>query len=242
MMTETLKEFFKKTSWFQPYKAFSYFYPPRIEHAVPIEDVARYDVHEYLAQMKFNGNCCLVFMNGIDLHVRDRHGKPFSPQNKPVHEKNGEFMRLYSETLGDNIPQGKWMVLVGEYMLKSKDDENGENWNNNFVIFDILAYDGMLLIKSTNAERQAFLSALYGDTPANGEKGEILYTTHVGGCYRAKSFPEGFAILYNKWVSVDMIEGIVIKNLYSGLEQGNSEKNGANSAFKFRKPTKNYQH
>lgn len=242
MITATLKEHFQKTSWFMPYRQFSYFHPTRIETSAPVDQIQAYDNGEWIAEPKFNGNSCMLFMNGSELHVYDRHGKQFSKQNVPAHEKDGTFQRLYSETIGDGLPNGKWMVLVGEYMLKSKLDENGDNWNNNYVIFDILAYDGHILNKSTFLERHNFLKALYGTEPAPGEKSEILYKTPVHGVWLVKAYTENFFSMYDKWSAVDMIEGLCLKQANAGLQPLVGEKNNSLSQIKFRKPTKNYKY
>jgi ATP-dependent DNA ligase len=242
MITATLKEYFKKTDWFMPYKKFSYFHPTRIETSAPAGNLYDMDNGQFFAQLKFNGNSCMVFTNGTELHVYDRHASKFTKQNVPQHEKDGSFSYLYSETVGEGLQPGKWMVLVGEYMLKSKVDETGENWNNNFVVFDILAYDGYLLYKSTFDERQLFLDALYGTNDALGAKSEVLYRTPVARVYRAKRFYEDFAAIYAKWSEIDMIEGLVLKQRDAGLQPLVGEKNNSLSQLKFRKPTKNYKY
>lgn len=42
-----------------------------------------------------------------------------------------------------------WLILNSEYIDKSKSDDNGNLFNNKFVIFDILAHNGQYLVGTT---------------------------------------------------------------------------------------------
>jgi ATP-dependent DNA ligase len=222
-----------------PYKKFYYIYPPRPEYAISPETMLEYDNYEYLAQPKLNGDSMLIFTNGIEVHIRNRHNKEFK-KNIPNTER---FLTLHRET--PNADTNKWMVLCGEFMAKSKLNEWSENFNNNFVIFDIIVYDSVQLIGKTFEERVTLLDQLYGvddkEILADGIRHyKFLYTTDIPTVYRVKSFRTCFKGLYEDLVKTDMYEGVVLKRANSKLENGRSEKNNTNSQLKIRKETKNY--
>lgn len=178
----------------------------------------------------------LIFTNGIEYIVKDRHNKDFKksiamlPKLKTLHRES---------TPGAN----KWMALVGEYMIKSKKNTLGKVWNEKFAIHDIIAFDGVQLVGKTNDERQALLDKLYGisETPLGDSYiDKFLYATDLEDIYRMKNFYGNFKELYDEMVKTDMYEGLVLKKKSGKLENGTSEKNNTNTQFKFRKETKNY--
>src|ERR1035437_2784061 len=129
------------------YDFFRYIYPPRADNSVPPEALASYDNGTYIAQPKLNGDCMVVFTNGIQTVVMDRHKKTFSKTIKML----PTLQKLHRETSTEKTGEqkNKWMILVGEHMAKSKKNAAGKTWNDKFVIFDIIAYDNMQLIGKT---------------------------------------------------------------------------------------------
>lgn len=248
-----------------PYNSFRYIYPPRPENALPADSLKRYDNGEYIAQPKFNGDCTVLFTNGIVAHVYNRHKEQFKKPLKiwdgtrpfVVDDGSGAkppiktgWTSLHRETL--NGVNNKWMILVGEYMAKSKNNERGERWNDKFVIFDIIAYDGMQLIGKTFRERIELLDKLYGKeesiiTETGVEKLNFMYATTTKNVFRVKSYFDCFRGLWDTLVKLTpgtagMYEGLVLKRADAKLENGASEKNNTTSQLKFRKSTKNYRH
>ena len=222
-----------------PYPNFRYIFPPRADNALPAESLKNYDNGTYLAQPKLNGDCMEVFTNGKETIVMDRHKKSF----KKTIKMQSQLEKLHRET--DIGQKNKWMVLVGEHMTKSKKNAEGKFWNDKFVIFDIIVFDGIQLIGKTFAERQALLDKLYGTeevalTKDGAYKDKFLYATEVEGVFRVKSFRDCFTAVWNDLIKIDMYEGLVLKRADAKLENGNTEKNNLNSQCKFRKPTKNY--
>jgi hypothetical protein len=221
-----------------PITRYKYIFPPRPKTALPSTALASYDRGEYIAQPKLNGDCVLIFMNGKETIVMDRH--------KSVYAKcRVDVSKLYRETLVDGRKTNKWMVLVGEYMVKSKRGEDGKTWNHKFVIHDIIAYDGAQLIGKTTLERVELLDALYGKddkelTPDGVTTYRFMHTTPEKDCYRVKSYMDCFEQLYEDLVTVDMYEGVVLKKAKAKLENGTSERNNSGSMCKVRKETKNY--
>ena len=68
---------------------------------------------------------------------------------------------------------GKWMVINGEYLNKSKQDENRLTFNHKFVIFDILVYNSEYLVGETFQDRINLLDELYGQ---NDSEKPYLYS------------------------------------------------------------------
>jgi hypothetical protein len=218
------------------YPKYRYIFPPRPEHSLPSSSLPSYDNGEYLAQPKLNGDCLLLFTNGIELIVKNRHNKNFKKSIKML----PQLSVLHKETVkGSN----KWMVLVGEYMVKSKKNVQGKIWNEKFCIQDIIVYDGVQLVGKTWGERQQLLDELYGisDKPLPGSYIDgFLYATDYPDIYRMKNFYGGFKALFDEMTKTDMYEGLVIKRIDAKLENGTGEMNNTNTQFKFRKETKNY--
>jgi hypothetical protein len=55
------------------YDKFSYLYPPRPIQTTKHTELNKYDNDTFLAQPKYNGTCCIVFMNEEELIVMNRH-------------------------------------------------------------------------------------------------------------------------------------------------------------------------
>lgn len=224
-----------------PYKNFRYIFPPRPENAVPSDSLQQYDNGTYIAQPKLNGDCMLIFTNGAQTIVMDRHKKEFLKTVKML----PTLSKLHRET--DTGEKNKWMVLVGEHLIKSKKNAEGKVWNEKYVIFDIIAFDGMQLIGKTFQERQDLLEKLYGKeeialTKDGAYTDKFLYATNIEDVFRVKSFRDCFTSIYNDLTKIDMYEGLVLKRADAKLENGSTQRNNTNSQMKFRKPEKNYAH
>ena len=107
------------------FDSFHYIYPPRPKNSVKDTEIDFWDNKTLLCQPKLNGSNCVAFMNGTDCYLYNRHGQLLT--NTSIDKQ--EILSIYS---GDG-----WMVLNGEYMNKSKQDENREVFNHKLVIFDI---------------------------------------------------------------------------------------------------------
>lgn len=209
------------------YNKFRYVYPPRPKNAISPEDLNYYDNGNFLCQCKLNGSNCVIFTNGVDYFVMNRHKQRLT-NFKITNEELSEIYR------GD----GEWMIINGEYMNKSKSDEKSKVFNHKLVIFDILAYNGEYLVGSTFSDRVELLDKLYGKQES--EK-DYLYsiTTNV---YRVKSYSNNFKNLFDTITTIDMIEGLVMKRSNAKLEAGLTESNNIKSQLKCRKPTLNYKY
>ena len=208
------------------YLNYRYIFPPRPKNAIPDTELNFWDNGSLIAQPKLNGSNCVIFTDGVKTIVMNRHNQ-----------------RLTNFNLSDNeikdIYRGNgWMILNGEYMNKSKSDENSQVFNHKFVIFDILAFDGEYLVGKTFEERIKLLDELYGQV--DSEKEYLFKITE--NVYRVKSYLTGFKQFFDKYTPIDMIEGLVMKRKNARLELGTSENNNIKSQLKCRKATKNYKY
>lgn len=208
------------------FESFTYIYPPRPKNAVDPKEIPNWDDGIMLGQPKLNGSNCLIFMNGRDVYVYNRHNQRLT--NFDLSKEN--ILKIYSGS--------GWMVLNGEYLNKSKKDEGGDTFNHKLVIFDILVHNSNYLIGQTFQERVNLLDSLYGKIES--EK-SYLYSVSEN-IYRVKTYYSDFKKLFDEFVKIDMIEGLVLKRKGAKLEVGNREDNNSRSQVKFRKPTKNYKY
>jgi ATP-dependent DNA ligase len=175
-----------------------------------------------MKQPKLNGSNCMIYTDGIQVIVMNRHG-----------ERMSRFEIDTKEILDLHIGvKGKWLVLNGEYMNKNKSDENGK-WNHKLVLFDILVFNSKHLVGHTFKQRYDLLSELYG----NVEYSDYLYNIS-DNVYLVKTFET--CDVFKELIKIDMYEGLVIKRASSKLELGISRDNNSKSQVKVRKPTKNY--
>lgn len=208
------------------YSTYRYIYPPRPKNAIPYDELDFWDNNTLVGQPKLNGSNVTIYTNGSKIIVMNRHNQRFS--NFKISES--EILSLYR---GEG-----WLVINGEYMNKSKNDEYDKLFNHKFVIFDILAYNGDYLVGNTFDDRISLLDELYGK---NDSDQKYLYgiTENV---YRVRSYYTNFKSLFDEITKIDMIEGIVMKRINAKLELGVSESNNVKSQLKIRKSTKSYKY
>lgn len=210
------------------YDSYRYIFPPRAEYPVHPDTLSTDRYKGYGAQPKLNGDCTLIFTNGTETIVMDRNNKPF----KKVIPMLNTLKSIHTGT--------KWMVLVGEHMIKSKKNIQGEIWNNKFVIFDIIVHDNIHLLGQTFEQRIELLDKLFGTMRVINDP--FLYATPISDVFRVRTFYDykEFTSLFKELIKTDMYEGIVLKKLNSPLQNGTSSTNNHLSQVKTRKPTKNY--
>ena len=206
------------------YNSYQYLYPPRPEQAIPAVALDRFDKGKYIGDPKLNGDCCVIFTNGKELHVMNRHNK----QSSKFKLDKSEIFKLH-RGIG-------WMVLVGEYMDKSKKDETGKTWNHKLVLFDILVLNGNYLLGATFQERKSILNKLYGKPVAD----KPLLHRISENVWKTIPIEKDFKDVYFDLTKHDMYEGLVLKLKNGRLERGDREANNTKTQCKARKETKNY--
>ena len=208
------------------YLKYRYIFPPRPKNVVPNSELFSWDNGSMISQPKLNGSNATFYTNGVEVFTMNRHGDRLTR----VEIKSEEILSLYKGS-------GGWSAFNGEYMNKSKYDENKKVFNHKFVIFDILINDGDYLIGKTVEQRIQLLDEMFGQNEC--EK-DYLYSVS-DNIYRVKSYENNFNMIYDKFVEVDMLEGLVLKRKNARLETSGSELNNTKMAIKCRKPTLNYK-
>lgn len=210
------------------YKSYNYIYPPRPSNAIPPSSIKEWDNGTMVLQPKLNGSNCLVFTDGKQLFVMNRH-----------HQRLTNFRISKEEILSLYKPEFTgWLVLNGEYLNKSKTDETGTVFNNKFIIFDILVYNSEYLVGKKFQERIDLLDELYS---CNDSEKWYLWSISES-VFRVKSFHNNFETTFsNLTKNNNLVEGIVMKRKNARLELGTTENNNSRSQIKSRVPTKNYK-
>lgn len=207
------------------YDNFYYIYPPRPKNAIDPKHLKTWDDNSMICQIKTNGSNAVIFLDGKDCYIYNRHGARLT--NVEINRE--EILSLYSGT--------GWMVINGEYLNKSKKDENNQTFNHKLIIFDILVYNSQYLVGKTFGERIELLDELFGTK--DSEK-EYLFGISQN-VYRVKSYQKDFKQIFDKFTPIDVVEGVVLKRKNARLELGSTELNNSKSQLKSRKPTKNYK-
>ncbi len=209
------------------YKPSKYIFPPRPENCFPRTGMDTFDNGVYMAQPKFNGKCTEVYYGEDIWKIYNRH-RDLTEFKITKDEMGG----LIGHLPGTHL-------IVGEYMNTSKKNELGKVFNNKFMIFDILVISNDHLIGATFQERMDLLVELFRNKISEENDYSFKLTDNI---FLTKTFYKGFGELWDKFVTIDMLEGLVLKRKDAGLEPGVTEKNNTKSQLKCRKPTKNYTH
>lgn len=215
-----------------PYLNFNYIYPPRPEFKIPPKDLDNFDNGEYIVQPKYNGTCCIVFTNGQETYVYNRHKALISTYSKDI-----DFKEL--------AKSNNWYVYTGEYLNKGKLGENGTKEKDKFVIWDILVWADQYLVGETLLSRINLLEQTFpcqrSKVDSEGlEMYDHLCLTNLNGIYKAPTYLDRFSKLFEDICKTDLYEGLVIKKIDSKLTFGFQELNNHDWQIKCRKPTKVY--
>lgn len=204
-----------------------FLYPPRIEYKLQPISLDKFDNNQYIAQPKLNGSNTSVSISKTTVVAKERHNRFFARPPK------FNFEKLY---------RGRgYMCLAGEYLNKGKKDENDMRLEG-FCIWDILAFNGKILIGSTIEERNELLDSLYPLTGAKSiKKINYLYKTEIPDIYRVANYTKNFKSIYDTITKIDVVEGLVLKRKTGKLEMMTREQNNIGWSVKVRKPTLNYK-
>ena len=212
------------------FDSFKYIYPPRPQFKIHPVDLDKYE-GDYFAQVKYNGTACVVFTNGTELHLYNRHKLPLANASRDI-----KFKQL--------SPDNKWYVYCGEYLNKGQKGEKGDIERDKFVIWDCLVYAGEYLIGKTFEERITMVDVRYPCKQLVTDKGLEIYdylcATFIEGIYKSPVYSAGFDFLYDDLVKTPLYEGLVLKKKDAKLTYGFQEKNNSEWQVKCRKPNKLY--
>lgn len=210
------------------YNEFSYLFPPRPEHKVARGLLSHYERLGWHAQVKKNGTCTVIFAKGDQVIFKTRHAEE---------QKDGDDHKMWTPKQAHiDFFRGsdKWNVYVAE-LLHSKTP----HIKDDLYIFDQIVQDGVQLVGTTFAERQALLRARFAgeieEHKADARRDQLRIHKHV--CL-AKNFKSGFDKLFDTLKPED--EGLVMKKPDAKLEACFKVTSNAAWQVKSRVPHKNY--
>jgi hypothetical protein len=201
------------------YKDYSYLWPPRPSNAIPEPLLGFYEKRGFVAQVKKNGTCTVIFAKGNQVIYKTRH-KDDHKMWSPTPEHNRFFQGSQN-----------WEVYVAE-LLHSKTP----HIKNQLYIFDKIVHNGVHLVGTTFEDRQDILHGQFHDGVDEGFQTRVHDNVGIANCYRG-DFAKLFAEIETHGVED---EGLVLKNPKATLRA--CMKQGANDAWqvKCRRPHKNY--
>lgn len=203
------------------YTDYSYLWPPRPETKLPQSMLGFYQKRGYWAQVKKNGTCTVIFARGLEVLFKTRH----------LDIDNGDhrmWTPLPEHTRFFQSASPEWNVYVAE-LIHSKTP----HIKNELYIFDQIVENGVHLVGSTFAERQAMLHKRWKPTSETYDQYRIAPYISV-----AKSFDHGFNEAFTHLNPED--EGLVLKDPNAELRACFKQDSNNKWQAKCRVPTKNY--
>ena len=220
------KKLFAHPERFMKYEG-QFLYPPRVEHKIQPASLDKLDNGQYLGELKYNGSSTSVTTSENKVVIKERHGTPFAIPPK------FDFQSMHRGT--------GYMCFAGEFMNKSKKGPDGKPFRG-FIIWDMMAFEGEILIGSTVEERKVLIDYLYPTTGAiTAGSYDIAHKTATPDVYKVVGFESGFRAVFNELTKIEFIEGFVLKRKNAQLSSMNKVANNTESSVKCRKSTSNYK-
>lgn len=201
------------------YDNYKYLYPPRPENKIPKGLLAFYEKRGYLAQVKKNGTCTVVFAKKDRVIFKTRHAddhKMWAPNTHHV-----EFFQ------GNN----DWCVFVAE-LLHSKTP----HIKDQLYVFDMIVHDGIQLVGKTFVERQQLLQTFW--TGIVDEDDQVRVGKYVSVAKTFSSNDRSFSKMLDTLKKED--EGLVLKAPNVPMQPCFREGNNTSWQVKARIAHKNY--
>lgn len=217
------------------YEGYTYLWPPRPEKAIPDNMLHFYEKRNWVAQMKKNGTCTVLFVSPEkEIMCKTRHNADHKMW-KPEDSKAISFFK--------NLPGEGWYVFVVE-VLHNKT----ALVKDTIYIFDIMVDDGELLVGQTFTERQDALKTMFNiidddNVVSLSDNSHYVLTSNV---WLAKTITTGFAQVMRianqqkPETGAPVDEGMVLKNPNAKLEMPGRQKSNSKWQVKCRIAHKNY--
>jgi ATP-dependent DNA ligase len=203
-------------------------FPPRPASKILPAQLERYEKSgKWVAQRKFNGT-------HLTIHVKDGKVRIFNYGEVPAlfvlsPKQRQEFLSL-------NIDPTKEYWLDGE-LLDHK--TTTPEYKGKIVLFDVLQA-GEYLFKSLNLlDRYALLQSICGN-PQKLEPNHGIALAVSDSVWLAETFYDNFRLRYEEYLAYPEIEGLVLKNKNSFIDNFGQKKYEVGWLIRCRKATKNY--
>ena len=216
------------------YEGYTYLWPPRPDTAIPDNMLHFYEKRGWVAQMKKNGTCTVVFVSPEgEIIYKTRHNddhKMWHPTDK-------------SSAIFKDLPGEGWYVFVVE-VLHNKTTLVKDT----VYIFDIMVNDGDLLVGKTFTERMDMLKEIFGVHDAENVI-SISNTSHYvlnSNAWLARTIEGNFESIMRiannqkpkEGAPID--EGIVLKNPNAKFDMPGRKTSNSKWQVKCRVAHKNY--
>lgn len=200
------------------------FYPPRPQGKIFPHQLSIFSTDKWLAQRKFNGTRNLINIKNNKVFFWTRHKTPHS-FFKP--DKN-----IINQILSLNLERDKEYWLDSELLLsKTKNDE----YKNKIILFDVLCIDKYLFLKPNLEERYRLLKDICGKTSSG--KFALVVSNNI---WLAENFYSNFLERYKDFLYMDEIEGLVLKEKLSVVDNAGERPYEVTWLKRCRKPSTGY--
>lgn len=204
-------------------------FPPRPKGKISPSTVVRYERRGWVAQRKFNGTHVVINVSSDGrVGILTRHGeKPKQFTLTADHAK---------QILSLNLEKNQEYWLQGELLNNKTTDPR---YKEKIVLFDVLAAGEYLFGGPTLVERVKLLDSICGHpTELEPHNGIALRVSE--NIWMAETFTSDFEKRYKEALKYDEIEGLVLKNPNSTIDNTGQKEYDVTWMVRCRKVHKNY--
>ncbi len=214
----------------------TYIFPPRSQDAIPFNEALIFAELDWVGQLKYNGNRCLIKYSGTNIELWNRHAEQFRTYKAP----SWLIQQLHQLREQLNLSTDHWHLLDGELL-----DHKHIAIRDTIVIWDILVHNNEHLLNSTYGDRYNWLHDNLDNSLSWNYKDfdfgirlddNILMPRNYTG---VKTWQDLWTDVVNKvnlpytigkpgdknYSCKPLLEGLVFKDLMGKLEMGFKEKN-----------------
>lgn len=198
-------------------KEFKYFYPekPVLMNIEQAEFEAMSNDDAWIAEKKYNGQRCVLWIIDGKVEFWGRHGKKLAYNDNPD-------MGIVT-FLNKRFPNGTFL-FDGELRHNKV-----TGVRNMLVIWDVLIFRDELLNKLQYWSRRAILKERLHDGYCHTD------------CRLIEQYRTDFQKVYDNVIADDEIEGLVMKNMHGMLNLGRTSASNSTWMYKVRKPSGRYK-
>jgi len=207
-----------------------FIFPPRPVGKTHPRRLPRYQKAPWIAQRKFNGTRNLIHIVDGDVICWMRKGEPHKQW-----EMSDDVKR---QILDLNLTEDEYW-LDSELLHHKTTDQH---YKNRIVLFDVLHAGKYLFRSLTLLERYELLANLCGN-PTERESKHGLALVASENLWLAENIqPVDFVDEFKRHLDKDQIEGLVLKDSTSTIDNFGNKYYEVAWQVRCRKPTKNYTH
>lgn len=205
---------------------FNYIHPPQVDARCQHTALKEYDnSNDYVAQIKFGGTHVVIQTNGKEVVIVTTTGQRMALlESHPT-------INFKELAVTDN-----WYCFMGTILNKGLHNEKGIKERNKLVIWDVLAWDGVMLTGKTAPDRLALLPAY--NNPGN----PLLQKTKHSCIFVSRYYENDFDILWESIQSATLLESVILKDKRTTLRPCLNKESNNLGMIKCRKPCLLYKY